>query len=86
MKLRSLVALAFALLAVSACVVEPYHDGNGQYSSSYHNRPYNSGSYYNRPYNSGSYYNGPYNTGSTYGHPYSSSGPQGYGRPAWQQY
>ncbi len=31
MKLRHLAALAFAMLALSACVIAPYRDGGGGY-------------------------------------------------------
>ena len=41
MKLRVLLALAITLLAVSACVVEPYRGGGrGYYGGGYHDHEY----------------------------------------------
>jgi hypothetical protein len=42
MKFQLLIALAFTLFAVSACVVEPYGAQRG-----YYNNGYNNGGYYN---------------------------------------
>jgi len=35
MKLRALIALAFASLALAACVVEPYGGNRGYYNGAY---------------------------------------------------
>jgi hypothetical protein len=43
MKLQLLVALAFTLLAVSACVVEPYGGGRAYYNNGYNGGYNNSG-------------------------------------------
>jgi hypothetical protein len=43
MKFQLLVALAFTLLAVSACVVEPYGGQRGYYNNGGYNGGYNSG-------------------------------------------
>jgi hypothetical protein len=50
MKFQLLIALAFTLLAVSACVVEPYGGGRGYYNNG-NNGAYNGG--YNGGYNNG---------------------------------
>jgi hypothetical protein len=42
MKLQLLIALAFTLFAVSACVVEPYGGGRAYYNNGY-NGGYNNG-------------------------------------------
>jgi hypothetical protein len=51
MRLRHFIALACTVLALSACVVEPYGGGRGYYNGGYYNGGYyNNGDYGHHDY------------------------------------